>query len=520
MDRRITGIYIRNYRGIEELDANIAPAGVVARGENGEGKTSFLKAVQAALAGRGIDAGAIRHGSDRAEILVNMDDVSVSRTITQDRTKLVVKQGETKIGSPQKWLSELVGPLLDPMSLYLATPRERKALVLDVLPVKLSADHIARWIPEAYSKLLPPARIADMLEKHGLEACTELHKFFYEHRAAANSDVRALESKMELQRELVRDLASKTKPSTPTVDIAQNHRDAAVAHVSKLEQEQKLAAEQRGRFASLQEKIDAMLSAASMSAPTQEACDSAAAAVDAAAANVARVEEQIESLERGLREAKASLVTAKSIASEAKSLRDHLHEKRLRASQERETASAWQATITDHVMQEPTDEEIAEAKAKVIAAEAVLADAKALAFFNDEKAKLEKMRKDLQGSESEASALTRIVDLLRIEAPTQLLSECKGIPGLGIDGDDVTLDGKTLDSLCGAEQLRFAIEIARRANASSKILIVDKLEALDPAHYDLFLREATRDGYQLLATRVDSGGMYLERIEPKDEVLA
>jgi hypothetical protein len=66
---------------------------------------------------------------------------------------------------------------------------------------------------------------------------------------------------------------------------------------------------------------------------------------------------------------------------------------------------------------------------------------------------------------------------------------------------------------CGKERLAFAVEIARRANERSKIIVVDGLETLDPAELEPFVREATRDGYQLLATRVEGGEAHLEAIE-------
>ena len=63
------------------------------------------------------------------------------------------------------------------------------------------------------------------------------------------------------------------------------------------------------------------------------------------------------------------------------------------------------------------------------------------------------------------------------QAPAELLAQCDGIPGLSLDGDDILLDGVRLDSLCGAEQVRFCVEVARRANAKSKILVVDWIGA-------------------------------------------
>jgi hypothetical protein len=123
-----------------------------------------------------------------------------------------------------------------------------------------------------------------------------------------------------------------------------------------------------------------------------------------------------------------------------------------------------------------------------------------------------------QEAEAEAERLDKMVKALTDDAPRELLSSCDGIPGLALVGDDITLDGVSLDGLCGAEQIRFAVQVAKRANAKTKILVVDGLERLDPESYDEFVREATSDGWQLLASKVDRGAMVVEAISADENV--
>jgi hypothetical protein len=113
-----------------------------------------------------------------------------------------------------------------------------------------------------------------------------------------------------------------------------------------------------------------------------------------------------------------------------------------------------------------------------------------------------------------ADELDAIVRKLTNDARDELLSASDGIRGLTLDDDNVYLDGVSLDGLSGAEQLKFAVEIARRANARSKILIVDALERLDPVQLTEFINHATSDGFQLICSRVDAGDLVLEAIEP------
>jgi len=120
---------------------------------------------------------------------------------------------------------------------------------------------------------------------------------------------------------------------------------------------------------------------------------------------------------------------------------------------------------------------------------------------------VDKARTLLKSAQEDAAALDRSVKALADEAPAALLAAADGIKGLTIDGDDIYLDGVSLDQLSGQERLFFAVEVARRLNAKSKLICVDGLEVLDRKHRHAFIEQATKDGYQLIATRVvDAGG--------------
>ena len=120
------------------------------------------------------------------------------------------------------------------------------------------------------------------------------------------------------------------------------------------------------------------------------------------------------------------------------------------------------------------------------------------------------MRMGLAPTDDDFADLTtamRLVHTLTDEAPAKLLAECNGIPGLTVGEDGaLSLDGYDLDRLSGMKRLRFAVEIARRLNARSKLLCVDGLEVLDGEQRAAFLEMATADGYQLIATRVTEAG--------------
>jgi len=156
---------------------------------------------------------------------------------------------------------------------------------------------------------------------------------------------------------------------------------------------------------------------------------------------------------------------------------------------------------------------VAPSKAAFVEADRCAKHAKALVEFarkTEELAKhaeaVDKARTMLKSAQDDAATLDRSVKALADDAPAELLASTDGIKGLTIDGDDVFLDSVALDQLSGQERLFFAIEVARRLNAKSKLLCVDGLEVLDAEHRVAFIEKATADGYQLIATRVTEAG--------------
>ena len=146
---KITRIQVRNYRGISALDAEIPESGAVAKGRNGSGKTSLLKAVRAALAAQDVGPDAIRLGADKAEIVIDLGALAVRRAITAKGSTLTVKDGGATVASPQTALRELLGTSpIDPLDLFLAPPKERRARILGALPVTVTSAELRRWAPD------------------------------------------------------------------------------------------------------------------------------------------------------------------------------------------------------------------------------------------------------------------------------------------------------------------------------------------------------------------------------------
>ena len=81
---KIVRLQIRNFLGLREVDVKTDAVNIV-RGKNRQGKTSLIRAIEAAFQS-GDQSAKIRQGEDTAEILVELDDLYVQRSIRSDGT--------------------------------------------------------------------------------------------------------------------------------------------------------------------------------------------------------------------------------------------------------------------------------------------------------------------------------------------------------------------------------------------------------------------------------------------------
>jgi DNA repair exonuclease SbcCD ATPase subunit len=141
---RIKALRIQDFKGLRALELNDTDrAIVIVGGSNGAGKSSALDAITVALAGKGaMPAQPIREGQDRAEISIDLGEVSVTRTITRTGGSLKIR---TKDGmapaTPQTWLDARVGALAcDPVAFLTAKPSEQAAQL-----ARLAGFDMANW---------------------------------------------------------------------------------------------------------------------------------------------------------------------------------------------------------------------------------------------------------------------------------------------------------------------------------------------------------------------------------------
>ena len=504
-------IRITNYRGIATMDLECGSSGAIAKGRNCSGKTTLLNAFRAALEAQDIGADAIRKGADKSEILVDLDDVNVRRAITKNGTTLTVSQNGMVAKAPQTYLRETLGISgLDALELLLAKKPDRKAAVLAAIPVAVTFEQLRKWVPtlkEGFD-----------CSGHGLEVIGRLHSKAYDQRAESNKIAKYDKTEAARLAQEAATLAQDAPAQMPDVDgmaseavAAKTNLDRLRARAEEYTRRQERTAAQRARIADLHDQALRCLDTVVM--VSDDVLRGATEAARAADAEIVRLREELE-----VAELKAS--ECQELQTELEKHRAHNGEATRKRVALQDQAADIEAALASASVEPVSDDELAGAKVLCADVDIRLAAGRhAAAMFArhlQAVTALNAANQKAEHSESEAKRLDAIVKALADDAPTELLASSDGIPGLTIEGDDILLDGVKLDACSGMEKVTACVEVARRANRKSKILIVDELERLDPEQYAHFVKEATRDGYRLIGTRVEAGDMIVEAIEAED----
>lgn len=176
----ISKIEIRNILGLNNLEFKAGKINIVS-GKNGEGKTSVLESIKAALNGKAANATLVKQGAEKGEVVLLLDDgTEIKRTINGD-SKLEVKNPDGKIGKPQTFLDSLYDlQSLNPVEFITADKKKRTSILLEALPMKVTEDELKNAVDGVVEV---PKGVSS---KHALEAIELVHKQVYEERTVQN----------------------------------------------------------------------------------------------------------------------------------------------------------------------------------------------------------------------------------------------------------------------------------------------------------------------------------------------
>lgn len=179
---KIQHLRISNILGITQLE--ITPGGTITEiaGENGQGKTSVLEAVKAATQ-TGHDATLLRHGAEKGEIVLVLDDgVELHKRVTAESSKLdLIKDGKkvTRAADTIKGLTDLLS--VNPVDFLTAPKKKRVEVLLEAMPIAVDAKHLEQIAG------MPVDAQAGI---DGLALIEFVHKAVYDDRTGTNRAVK------------------------------------------------------------------------------------------------------------------------------------------------------------------------------------------------------------------------------------------------------------------------------------------------------------------------------------------
>lgn len=148
---RIIGLHMSNIMAIKAIDIQPDPTMQIIGGNNGQGKTSILDAIQFALenakASRIVEK-PLRDGEKKGEIIIDLGDLTVRRTfnITKTGGQLTVKDKTGKtLTSPQDVLNRLTGKMgFDPIEFNNLPASEQRNILLSTVDIGIDLDEYAQ----------------------------------------------------------------------------------------------------------------------------------------------------------------------------------------------------------------------------------------------------------------------------------------------------------------------------------------------------------------------------------------
>ncbi len=526
MARKFRQIEIADYRGIHELHLDLGERGILATGTNGVGKSTVVNAVRTLAQGGDTGPDAVRNGAEKAVLLAFSENETIRRAITAKSSSVTITTADgAKLNRQQERLDERVGKLLDPMAVLNAKkPQDVKALVLETMPARATLADLRAFAPDLPDGL--------DVSGHALEARKRAEKWVYDLRAKANADAEAADG--AAARALADAQAAAQGVPADALPLAEAvaARDAARKVVAALDAQADAAARAatktaatRQRIADLYVQADRLRSDAKAKALSDE---TAALIANESAAATARSEEASKAFQaagEALRVAQAAYDQARrdhaaALQAEAGARERVAAQAALRGEADRLRASAasaeaqardLEAALVDMGATAPAQADreaalfdAAKADAGVQAAEKARAAAEA-------RARAEAAAEQAKTKRARANSLDAQVQALREDAPAALLGDY-AIEGIDLSGDEVVLVGADgpvrLSKCCGYERLSFAVELAKKVNAESRLILIDGLEQIAEDMLDQFIDEATADGWTLVASMVTSGPYY------------
>ncbi len=488
---RVTSVEVKDVLGAQEL--RIVPGQVtIIEGRNGTGKSSALQAVQAAIGGGAlarlarVDPSGEPTEPEVVLVLQGPGNETYRVERTGDKVRVRSRVGDTAgfedVPRPQSWLSSIYdGGCANPVRFLTAADKERALMLLEALPLKFNRAALLREMGVTAEGV---GQIPEGL--HPLQEIALIRDAVFRQRTGVNRDLKGKEQAAEQTRRN----APAVVPEDAAPKLAQQEALVQALAVDVRSLQERAAAEEREELAAIQTALDVHATRTKNARDTEIAAHRAAYEKRAAEIR-AEAERKVDAERRAAEETLA----------EARHGAEILIEK--------QQAEAGRMTLAATTKREEQRGIIAKRQATLDAARAELAELNA-------KAKEATTARALHGQaaqfEQEAVALARDSDrltaaLTALDEHRRRLAEDLPIPGLQIDGPEITVHGVPFEQLNTAQRVAIAVKVAtvRAQGRPLPVVFVDGAEGLDEEHFGLLVSELEKNGIQAFVARVTEG---------------
>lgn len=151
---QVLGLHAENFLNIKILDLTPPKKSILITGPNGSGKTNVIKIVVAGMEGFKNIPEPVLHGEKSGKIVLDLGDIIVTRTFTNETNKLVVENNKGLVyKSPQALLNGFRSKIsFDPMGYDSLSEKKQMEVLLNLIDLPIDLDELARERSKIYGE--------------------------------------------------------------------------------------------------------------------------------------------------------------------------------------------------------------------------------------------------------------------------------------------------------------------------------------------------------------------------------
>lgn len=472
--KNVLTLSIKNFMQIREAKLELGKITQIT-GQNSQGKTSIIKAIQTAIKGS-TDTSLITHGEERMEVVLELpDETHIRRTLNQKGNSSVsVDRGDFSVKAPQGYLAELFDYNgFNPIELL--DSKGRNEAILKAIDIKITPELLAEKLGVEV-KDLPDLDYS----QHGLKVLDSAYRYKYQRRKEANADALAKKNKWSVNKE---GLVIVEKPELDREKIAEQ---VMALNDKKKDLEAKKTAAKVAVDKNQKVETD-------ISQWEQKKIELAAEADKLEADHDANLKKAAAEYERKVQE----LNSARSNAA-------------TRISTKIEEADNWIKELKEQhyeAMLDPNgfDAEIAEVANSIKSFDVEIEKIKTFEAAAASVKMVEDLEAEYKNAEDFASKLTNQLEQFEAIKAEILATAEMPIDGLTMQDGQFLVNGVAIENLSASQTMKLAVGIARKHAKKTKIICCDGLELLDEANYKAFMEEIQKDDFHYVITTCRGG---------------